>query len=138
MSCVSFHCSAQDLGTVDQQIQLTGEDSCTGTNEYDAAGTGVSCTKYSTMGNEKLYRITLPARVSALIRMEPSGFDASLWVTTRCNDFNGLKCVKGADDDVGTPEVVTITNMSSRPATYYIVADAYSGCGTFNLTITPK
>jgi len=90
------------------------------------------------MSNEKVYRITLPARVSALIRMEPSGYDASLWVTTRCNDISGLKCVKGADDYDSDPEVVTITNMSSRPATYYIVADAYSGCGMFNLTITPK
>jgi hypothetical protein len=134
MSCVSFECTAQDLGTVTAEIQLMGEDSCTGTSEYNADGTGVSCTKYSTKGNEKVYKITLPAGASVLIQMEPSGFDASLWVTTACNDISGVKCVEGADD----PEEVTITNEGSEPATYYIVADAYRGCGMFNLTITPK
>jgi len=135
MSCVSFECTAQDLGTVTAEIQLTGEDSCTGTSEYNADGTGESCTNYHTKGNEKVYKITLPAGASVYIEMVPVvDFDASLWVTTACNDFSGAKCVEGADD----PEEVTITNEGSAPATYYIVADAFSGCGTFNLTITPK
>jgi len=134
MSCVSFECTAQDLGTLNAEIRLTGEDSCTGTSEYNAGGSDINCTGYSTRGNELVYQITLPAGVSVLIRMEPSGFDASLWVTTACNDFSGAKCVAGADD----PEEVTITNEGARPATYYIVADAYRGCGTFNLSITPK
>ena len=135
MSCVSFECTAQDLGTVTAEIQLTGEDSCTGTSEYNADGTGESCTYYHTKGNEKVYKITLPAGASVYIEMVPVvDFDASLWVTTACNDFGGAKCVEGADD----PEEVTITNEGSAPATYYIVADAFSGCGTFNLTITPK
>jgi len=140
MSCVSFECTAQDLGTVDQQIQLMGEDSCTGTSEYHAGGTGVSCTNFGTKSNEKVYKVTLPAGVSVYIEMVPVvDFDASLWVTTACNDFNGVKCVKGADNSSpGQPEAVTITNEGSEPATYYIVADAYSGCGMFNLTITPK
>jgi len=140
MSCVSFECTAQDLGTVDRQIQLMGEDSCTGTSEYHAGGTGVSCTNFGTMSKEKVYKVTLPAGVSVYIEMVPVvDFDASLWVTTACNDFNGVKCVKGADNSSpGQPEAVTITNEGSEPATYYIVADAYSGCGNFNLTITPQ
>jgi len=132
ISDCAFTCPATDLGTVTKDITLTEVDSCTGTKVFDASGTGVSCTGYSSMGEEILYKITLPAGTSVKIKMEPSGFDANLWVTTACDDFNGAKCVVGADD----PEELILTNEGAEAMTYFIVADAFSGCGTFDLTIT--
>ncbi len=132
ISDCAFTCPATDLGTVTKDITLTEVDSCTGTKVFDAGGTGVSCTGYSSMGEEILYKITLPAGTSVKIKMEPSGFDANLWVTTACDDFNGAKCVVGADD----PEELTLENEGAESQTYFIVADAFSGCGTFDLTIT--
>jgi hypothetical protein len=132
ISGCTFTCPATDLGTVTDDITLTEEDSCAGTKVFNVTGSGVSCVGFSSESEEMLYKITLPAGTSVNITMEPSGFDANLWVTTACDDFNGAKCVAGADD----PEELTLTNEAAVAQTYYIVADAFEGCGTFDLTIT--
>ncbi len=131
MTCADFECPATDLGVVTENIELTAVDSCAGTALFNAGGTGRSCTGYGSRGNEMVYRITLPAGASVRIKMTPTGFDAALWVTTACNDLVGALCVVGADD----PEELTLTNEGAEAATYYIVADAYRDCGTFNLLI---
>ena len=137
MGCLPFSCSARGLGSFTGTRVYSDQDSCTGTSDYNALGTGVSCTDYSTMGNEKVYVFTLLPSKSAVIRMEPKGFDASLWVTTACNDVNGHGCVQGADNSgTGEPEEVKISNRTSIQKMYFIVADAYLGCGNFDLTIT--
>jgi len=133
-ACVAFECSAIDLGTFDgTRIGQTG-DTCDGTSLYNAFGNGVSsCTRYTSEAKELVYKLTVPARVAVEVHMElTTDFDASLWVTTSCDDVLGLKCVVGADD----PETVVIHNDTTEDQTYYIIADAYEDCGAFTLTIS--
>ncbi len=109
----------------------TGLDSCSGTEQYDTG-----CTGWGAAGQELVFRLVVPAERMVEITMDATTFDASLWVTTRCEDLTGELCVVGADDETEAAEVVTLINYETTAQTYYVVADAYSGCGTFGLTVS--
>ncbi|MBW2701786.1 MAG: hypothetical protein JRF33_13305 [Deltaproteobacteria bacterium] len=129
MACELFVCDAAVLTSAG----LTGQDSCDGTAIYDAGANGESsCTGYNSIGNELVYSLEVPAGNLVDIEMVNSSFDASLWVTTSCSDLLGSSCVVGGDD----PETVSFSNDTDAMVTYYVIADAYSGCGTFDLIVT--
>lgn len=132
-ACEAFACPATD---VTPGATLSAQDLCAGTTEYDAAGDGSSCTGYSTTANELLYRLVVPAFTQVTITMDGTTFDASLWVTTSCADRTGAFCVAGADDEVSAAETLTLANYEAADRTYYVVADSYSGCGTFSLSVS--
>ncbi|HRV18850.1 MAG TPA: hypothetical protein P5317_12675, partial [Myxococcota bacterium] len=114
-ACVAFECSAIDLGTFNgTRIEQTG-DTCDGTSLYNAGGSGTwTCTRYTSEDKELVYKLTVPAGGAVKVHMEPTDFDASLWVTTSCDDVLGLKCVVGSDD----PETVVIHNDTTEDQTY--------------------
>jgi hypothetical protein len=129
--CVSGACGAIDLGAFSGAPIVRMGDTCSGTNLYNAAGGGTSCTGYSSSGNEVVYSLVVPAGQELQVEMVGTGFDASLWITYFCDDYNGLGCMAGADD----PEALVFTNPGAAD-TFYIVADAYAGCGAFTLSIS--
>jgi len=131
-ACIAFECSAIDLGAFNgTRIEQTGN-TCDGTSLYNAGGSGTwTCTRYATRDKELVYKLTVPAGDAVEVRMVPTDFDASLWVTTRCDDVLGLKCVVGADD----PEIVVVYNDTTEDQTYYIIADGFKDCGEFTLTV---
>ncbi|MBN2495731.1 MAG: PPC domain-containing protein [Deltaproteobacteria bacterium] len=128
-ACELFVCGAAILTTAG-----ASDDTCNGTQIYNAGNNpGGSCTGYGTSGQEIVYELAVPADMVANIGMTPNGFDAALWATTDCADLDGLLCVEGSDS--GDPEQITITNDTGADATYYVIADGYSGCGEFELTV---
>ena len=56
--------------------------------------------------------------------------DLSLWLVSDCADVNGT-CVAG--DDSGNPECVSYE--AAADGWYYLIVDAYSGCGLVDVTI---
>jgi hypothetical protein len=72
--------------------------------------------------------------------VEPTEFDAAIWVTPSCDDLLGAQCIVGVDESASTSgrEELDLVNDGDSPQTYYIVVDTFNGCGTFDLTITPK
>jgi cysteine-rich repeat protein len=132
-TCDVYTCPATALAP---GATRTAVDLCTGTELYNAGGSGTSCTGYSTTANELLYSVSVPAGQQVDVTMTGTGFDAALWVTTSCEDLVGAFCVAGADEGPASAETVTIINPGAAAATYYIVADSYSGCGSFNLAVS--
>lgn len=131
--CISFSCNAIDLGTFDGTVISRTGDTCGGTSIYNALGDGVSsCTSFSSKSNEIVYSLTVPARQFVQVEMSSSGFESSLWATTSCDDILGLGCVWGADSS----KILLLENYSLMAMTYYIVADGFSGCGEFTLTVS--
>ncbi|HPL26381.1 MAG TPA: hypothetical protein PLV44_12220, partial [Myxococcota bacterium] len=135
-----FICQALELGTFSETIIRTDQDTCASTSFYDVRGTGTSCTRYSSNGNEIVYELAVPAGEGVLVAVEPTGFDAAIWVTPSCDDLVGAQCIVGVDESSSTSgrEELDLVNDGDSPQTYYIVVDAFNGCGTFDLTITPK
>ena len=135
--CV-FTCKAHDLGTyTGADITLEAENSCNGTKIYNAGGAGWTCVHSGPDGYEKVYSLTLEAGESVAISMSPKQFDASLWVTTSCDDIFGSMCVAGVDTAVfGDREELVLANDGDEFQTYYIIADSRYSCGIFDLTIS--
>jgi len=135
-----FICQALELGTFSETIIRTDQDTCASTSLYNARGTGTSCTRYSTNGNEIVYELAVPAGEGVLVAVEPTEFDAAIWVTPSCDDLLGAQCIVGVDESASTSgrEELDLVNDGDSPQTYYIVVDTFNGCGTFDLTITPK
>ena len=131
----TFSCSAADLGTfTGTPITRTGENNCGGTDLYNPGLGG--CTGNHATGSENLYQLTLPAAATATVSMTSGGFDASLYVVSRCGDYGAATCTQGTDGS-GT-ESLTLENKTTGSQTYYIVADSFNvfgGCGTFDLTV---
>jgi len=127
MTCDEFTC---DAVAVTPDSSVSG-DTCTGTERYDPGALGPSCTGYSAASQELIYSLELAANTMVMVTMSATGHDASVWATTSCADLGGAECVAGADD----PEEMYVINYTAAAATYYIIADGYSGCGAFDLII---
>ncbi|MBI5486558.1 MAG: hypothetical protein HY905_04425 [Deltaproteobacteria bacterium] len=132
-TCDTFTCPATTIAPGGSSGSL---DLCTGTTDYDAAGSGSTCTGYSSSAQEMLFRLAVPASSMVTITMDATTFDASLWVTTDCTDQLGASCVVGADAETTAAEVVTLLNFETTPTTFIVVADSYEGCGTFTLSVS--
>jgi hypothetical protein len=128
MACDAYTCPAVDLAPGDTE---SGLDLCSGTTQYDTG-----CTGWGAAGQELVYRLVVPAERMVEITMDATTFDAALWVTTRCEDVTGEQCVVGADAETEAAEVLALVNYETTAQTYYVIADSYTGCGTFDLTVT--
>ena len=143
--CLPNSCQAVDLGTFDgtTTISLTDQDSCNnGTSYYSAPSGNSNCTGYSSNGSEIVYHLIVAAGETATVTITPhtgETQDSSLWVTTDCLDFDGASCFAGADETFsGDPETTQVDNSSgSSSMVVYIIADTYSGCGIFDITVAP-
>ncbi len=131
--CILFDCPAVE---VFENSFVSGDSCVEGNQWFNAGGTGVSCTGWASLGYEVLFELNVPANTMVDIALLGINFDASLWVTTECDDFDGEHCVVGSDETLeGEIEAVTVVNDSSSDVTYFIIADAYEGCGDYELTI---
>ena len=128
--CEESVCDSTNLGTYSDTIVVTGQDNCSGNSFYSLPQGDSSCTGYTSGSNELVYRVTLPPG-NYSVTMEERGFDASLWVTDLCDDWDGSSCIVGADD----PEELILSNNTNNHVTYYIIADSFNNCGPFSLTI---
>lgn len=130
-------CQATDLGTFGGTLITAQGDSCTGTYWYGA--NSLACTGWPAGAEELVYSVTIPAGTTVNITQTPTGGatqDTSLYVLTTCEDWLGATCVAGADDTLGgEAETLSYTNSATSDRLIYIIADSYSGCGTFDLTI---
>jgi hypothetical protein len=132
-TCDAYTCPAVALAP---GATRTGVDTCTGTTVYDAGGSGTgSCTGYVTPGQEMVYSVVVPAGSQVTVTVTAPGFDAAIWATTSCEDLIGASCVAGADATTSGAESVSIVNTGAEAATYYVVADAYSGCALVDIAV---
>ena len=92
-----------------------------------------SCTGYSANGNDAVYKIYLTQGEIFSACIAPAAgvsIDLSLWLVSDCADVN-CTCVAG--DDSGNPECVSYE--AAADGWYYLIVDAYSGCGLVDVTI---
>lgn len=121
-------------GAIDLQEQglaVFDVDLCEFVNDYTPALP--SCTGYSANGPDALYKIYLTAGETFSACIAPAGgafIDLALWLTSDCADLVNT-CVAG--DDSGNPECVVYE--AAADGWYYLVVDAYSGCGVVTVTI---
>jgi len=112
---------------------LFGEDLTEANNDYDPLSGG--CTGFPEVGPDITYSLTLmqdTPGVTIDMTNNPA-FDAALYVVTDCDDVPGT-CVVGSDVCcIGAAEQVMFD--ATADVTYYIIADAWTGEGTFDLTI---
>ncbi|MBN1827344.1 MAG: hypothetical protein JW958_13880 [Candidatus Eisenbacteria bacterium] len=110
-------------------VDLSG-DTQYATNDYSPGEYGTSCTGYSAAGNDVTYVFTLTAATDVQFDYTSTA-DGSFYIVTDCADPVNT-CVIGADATF-TGETETIVTTLD-PGTYYLIADSYSGSGTFTLT----
>jgi hypothetical protein len=97
-----------------------------------------SCTGYSALGRDVVYRIDLPpaCTVRMTLRDGPDGviLDRSLYLATSCADPRGT-CVAGADEAVEADEVLTY--RSNTGGTFYLIVDSFgnSSGGDYRLEV---
>jgi len=121
-------------GAIDLQEQSLDQfqvDLCTYVPDYTPAEP--ECTgDYPANGNDALYKIYLTAGeiFSACIAPSDGFIDLSLWLASDCGDLENT-CVAG--DDSGNPECVSYE--ATADGWYFLVVDAYSGCGLVDVTI---
>jgi len=117
----------EDGETCDIAIPLTDGifafdvDLCLYNNDYSTSYGG--CTGWSANGPEAVYIVEL-APGGIIEVCEDGGFDLAIYLVTDCDDIDG-SCVAG--DDSGNPECISYT--SAAGGTFYLMVDAYSGCG---------
>lgn len=101
-------------------------------NDYDQNNAATSCTNFSSAGPEGVWSVNAVAGQVLTATMDPTGFDASLYISTDCAMIDNT-CVEGSDS--GTVESVQYTIPAD--GVYYIIADSYLAAptGTFTLTI---
>jgi hypothetical protein len=101
-------------------------------NDYDPYDpvNYTSCTGYTAAGADVVYCIELVAGESFEVTMTTSGWDDSIYLITDCEDPAG-SCVAGAD---AYPDGSTFTYTAGTTGRYYLIVDAYSGGGAFNIS----
>jgi hypothetical protein len=77
-----------------------------------------------------VYCIELAAGESFEVIMTTSGWDDSIYLITDCDD-PANSCVAGAD---AYPDGSTFTYTAETTGRYYLIVDAYSGGGAFNIS----
>ncbi len=135
-ACVPWACGAVDLGAYDGAPISASGDTCVGTSIFADGDTG--CTGWNAAEREIVYSLELPAGASITVAMTPTDaeLDASLTLLADCADFDRSGCLAGSDVSYGGgPESLAYANDTGAPRTVYISADAYSGCGAFDLSV---
>jgi hypothetical protein len=115
---------AIDLTTMPTVFEV---DLCEFSNDYSPESGG--CTGYTANGADAVYMIDLVAGNNLFVSIDGSA-DLALYLVTDCSDVNG-SCVIG--DDSGNPEEINYT--AEADGTYYLMVDAYSGCGLVTVTL---
>ena len=121
-------------GAIDLQVQGAAVfeiDLCDYDNLYTPAEP--ECTNdYAANGPDALYKIELAVGEQFVVCEAPSaGFiDLSIWLASDCED-PANSCVAG--DDSGNPECLSYT--AATAGWYFLVVDAYSGCGLVTVSI---
>ena len=128
---------ANDLcaGAIDlqeQSLTVFDLDLCLYANDYTPGVFGASCTGWGANGPDATYKIHLGQGESFTVCEAPTAdfIDLAIYAVTDCADAQAT-CVAG--DDSGNPECISFV----APATgwYYLIVDAYSGCGMVTVTI---
>jgi hypothetical protein len=101
-------------------------------NDYDPYDpiTYTSCTGYTAAGADVVYCIELAAGEMFEVVMTTSGWDDAIYLITDCDDPAGT-CVAGDD---AFPDGSTFAYTAAAAGTYYLIVDAYSGSGAYNIT----
>ncbi len=107
-------------------------DLCDYLNDYSPGSGG--CTGYSANGPDAVYYAVLPAGGELNVTMTGNSVDASLYLITDCGDPVG-SCVIGSDDTWSAPNIEEFNFTGAAAGTYYLIVDAYSGCGVVDVTI---
>ena len=89
-----------------------------------------SCTGYTAAGADVVYCVNLVEGDSFSVTMTTDGWDDSIYLITDCDDPVN-SCVAGADD---YPDGSTFTYVATTTGKYYLIVDAYSGGGAFNIS----
>jgi hypothetical protein len=136
-ACAPWECAVGELGAFAGDPIYAEGDTCAGTSIFADGDT--NCTDWTAAERELLYALTVPDGASVTITMTPTGVgyvDASLYLLTDCWDFGRTGCLVGSDVSYGGgSETVTWTNDTGADLVVYIVADAYEGCGGFQLSV---
>jgi len=133
--CTGWTCDAFDLGVFGGTTLVSVGDSCLGRPVFDAGKAGTSCTTRATAGREDLWTVTLHPGGRAEVVLIPTGYEAALWVSGSCDDFDGTSCIGGSD--ASGIERVTIENSEAADAIFYLVADGRSltDCGQYEIRV---
>jgi hypothetical protein len=136
-SCLPWECDFVDLGTFAGDPLYAGGDTCVGTSLF--ADGDSNCTGWNAAEREILFSLVVPDGETVTITMTPTGegyVDASLYLLVGCDDFGREGCLAGSDVSYGDgPETVVWTNETGGALVVYAVADAYEGCGHFDLGV---
>lgn len=98
-------------------------------NDYDPGSGG--CTGYTAAGADVVYCITLLEGDSFEVTMDTGGlWDDSIYLITDCDDPAG-SCVIGDDQ---YPDGSGFVYTATASGDYYLIVDAYSGGGDFNIS----
>jgi hypothetical protein len=91
-------------------------------NDYSpSAG---ACTGYTASGPDRVYAVDVAAGDQLSVSMTGVGFDASLYLVSRCADVTG-SCVAGSD--VGTSAVEQLAPVFAQAGRYFLILDGYAG-----------
>jgi spore coat protein CotH len=136
-ACEPWECTVEDLGAFAGDPIYAEGDTCVGTSIFADGDT--NCTDWTAAERELLYSLAVPDGAGITVTMTPTGVgyvDASLYLLTDCLDFGRTGCVAGSDVSYGGgPETVAWTNDTGADLDVFIVADAYEGCGGFQLSV---
>ncbi len=101
-------------------------------NDYDPYDYDnyTSCTGYSAAGADVVYCIELVQGDSFEVTMTTDGWDDSIYLITDCDDPVN-SCVAGDD---AYPDGSSFTYVAGATGEYYLIVDAYSGGGSFNIS----
>ncbi len=101
-------------------------------NDYNPGSGG--CTGYNAYGKDIVYSFTPSRNLEVNIILEPSDYDASLYVVTDCGNMDS--CLRGSDQALsGGAE--TISNMLLQAGTtYYIISDGFDSGDNGNYALT--
>jgi len=136
-SCAPWACGVMDLGTFAGDPLYADGNTCVGTSIFADGDT--NCTGWAAAEREILFSLEVLDGETITVTMTPTGegyIDASLYLLVECDDFGREGCLAGSDVSYGDgPETVTYLNDTGGEQLVYVVADAYEGCGHFDLGV---
>lgn len=136
-TCELFVCDAEDLGAFTGTTISREVNSCTDDSAWSYSPATIDCTGYNALGQEVVFSLDVTSGQAIRVTMTPTGGnsqDSVLYLIGTCDDFDAATCLAGVDATLnGEPETLTYTPTTD--GTIYIVADAYSGCGTLTVTV---
>jgi hypothetical protein len=114
------------------EISISGSTFCAG-NDLAFATNDVSCTSFTTNGEDVVYSMSVPAGTTLNVSYQSSG-DASIYLLQDCTTST---CIAGSDETL-TGGLETLSFTFQAEGTYYLVLDTFGtgSAGTFTLTGT--